>query len=276
MLNFKYNPFAKTVYFLSILALAAIAVNLWNNSDPNPIPYLLHLVTTVGFAIPLFYLFQKLSGKKKELKNTIITTLIIFLILHYGISDLNYVTTLIATFVAVFSKFYLEPRSMPIVNPAVLGILVAAGISYLIPSLGNPLVSWWGASFMGYFSLIIIALWVLFGFSKWRKWPLFITFIIAQAVFFAIRGESLNGLIGIFTDSTIYFLATIMLADPKTSPILKSQQVIFALIAAASYNFFLHFGLPYFDMLAIALANLGFALMRFLKMKSAAQSATQK
>ena len=59
-----------------------------------------------------------------------------------------------------------------------------------------------------------------------------------------------------------------MLIEPKTSPILKKDQIIYGVLAAIAYNGIKHFEIAHFDLLAIAIANLYFFVSKKLKKQS--------
>lgn len=77
-----------------------------------------------------------------------------------------------------------------------------------------------------------MAIWIVLGLRKWRKYPAFFSFLIAYAVTFIILmvpnlrfDLPWEALQFTYTDATIYFMAGIMLIEPKTSPLKKSHQI---------------------------------------------------
>ncbi|MBI4232125.1 hypothetical protein HY605_02740, partial [Candidatus Peregrinibacteria bacterium] len=110
-----------------------------------PVPkILLHLAATIGLALVLFLLFTVLSKKQKNLWNTIISALIIFLVLHYGLENKDIIYPLIATFLTIFSKFFLEYKGSPIINPVVFCLFGTYLLTHIFPGLSGFIVSWWG------------------------------------------------------------------------------------------------------------------------------------
>ncbi len=262
MMKFKLNPLQKITAILSIYSLAAILINL----DQEVI---YHLFATVGFALLLFVIFSKLSGKKKNIYNTLISSLIIFLVLHYGVETKDLIYPLLATFITIFTKFFLELKGSPIINPVVFGLLLAHLLTMIIPGLEPLFISWWGAgySYNGIpIALIIIAVWILLLFKTWRKFPALISFLALHAIIIAAQ-QDIEFLKFTFTDATIYFFASIMLIEPRTSPILKKDQIIYGILAALVYNGLKYIGLNHFDLLAIVVANLYFFIQKQQKLK---------
>ncbi len=250
-MKFKLTPLQQITFFLGIYAATAIAFSFSKE-------ILIHLLATVGFGVMLFFLFKKISKKPKIIYNTLTTSLIIFLVCHHFLAPNDLVFPLFATFVAIFSKFFLIHKGMPIFNPAALGILIG-----LLFSEG--FVSWWGVSFEGYISLALIALWILFGLRTWKKWPIVIIFLLAHFAYLGLT--NLETLKFVATDATIYFLTAVMLIEPKTSPFSKKEQIIYALIAAATYNVLFHFHITFYELYAILAANFYYFLAKAIKLK---------
>lgn len=272
MLKLKINPINQLAIFLSLYAALAIAFDF-------KIAKLIHLGLTTGFGLFLYVLFSRISTQKKNLQNTFITTLIIFLILHYPTSETNYLEylgPLLATFTAIFSKFFLEKNTAPIFNPAVFGILISAALMRTFTGENTLFTSWWGTNFQDYISLSLIALWIFTGPHRWRKLPALATFLLTYGTVLYAFQQNTTSLKFIFTDATIYFLAAIMLIDPKTSPIKPSQQIIFATIAALSYNLLKYFNIPfpYEQFLAIAIANFYFTITKWSNAASKSPAAS--
>lgn len=270
MFKLKISPINQLAIFLSLYAALAIAFDF-------KIAKLIHLGLTTGFGLFLYVLFSRISTQKKSLQKTLITTLIIFLVLHYPTSQANYlgyIGPLLAVFAAIFSKFFLEKNTTPIFNPAVFGILISAVLMRTFTGENILFASWWGTNFQGYLSLGLIALWIFTGPHRWRKIPTLLTFLLTYGAILFTLQQNITSLKFIFTDATIYFFAAIMLIDPKTSPIKPSQQIIFAIVAAVSYNLLKYFNIPfpYEQFLAIALANLYFAITKWSSAASKSQA----
>ncbi len=251
-MNFKLDPIKRFALFLTVFSSFALGYN-WSTD------VLLHLAVTVGFSLVLFALYSKISSKHKNVWDSLITGEVIFLLLHYGEGLSAAIYPMIAVFIAETLKFFIEWKSSPIVNPAAAGLLLTAGIGALV-GWNIPVVSWWGASFWVLpfgvsASLILVAVWVIGGFHVWRKWPIFLSFLLVFAVFEYLRLRDLSSLGFTYMDSTIYFLAAIMLPEPKTSPFLPWKQVVYGVLAAGLCVGLTTFT-PYPALFAIVGANL--------------------
>lgn len=259
-MKFKLDPIKQFALFLVLMSGLAIAFN-------PTMQVLLHLACTLGFALILYWFYSLISSKHKLIWNTVITSLIIFLVLDYGSGWLAVVYPLTATFIAITLKFFFEWKGMPVVNPSVAGLLIMAGIVAVIPALEPAFISWWGASFQGWVSLLIVLLWMFLGLRRWRKWPLVLSFLITHGILLGLRGAEWETLKFIFTDATIYFMSAFMLVDPKSSPMLRKDQMVFGLFTALVYNSLLHGNAPYAELFSIAAANLVYMGLRPSKKK---------
>lgn len=254
-MNFKLDPIKRFALFLMIFSGVALGYN-WS------VDVLFHLVVTLGFGLMLYALYTRFSTKHKNVWDTVITCLLIFLLLHYGDSLSDAIYPLIATFLATTLKFFVEWKSSPIVNPTAAALLVTAGIGALI-GWELPFVSWWGASFwivdLGFaalpVSLGLIALWILGGFYVWKKFPIFLSFLVVFGVLHYLRvgGEAVQFT---FMDSTIYFLASIMVPEPKTSPFVPWKQVVYGALAAGIYVGLTQLAVPLPELFGLIGANL--------------------
>lgn len=253
MLNFKLDPIKKCTLFLAIFLGTAIAYN-------RSLETLLHLGIILAFGLALYALFTKLSGKRKNVWDTAITCLLICLVLHYGTSSLEmFFYPLLATAIAITIKFFVDWKGSPIVNPAAAGILISAGIGVAF-GMELPFVSWWGASFWSLpigvpASLLLLAVWIFGGFAVWRKWPIFMSFLLVYAGLYFLRVGA-EGLQFTYTDSFIYFFASVMLPEPKTSPFLPWKQVAYGSLAAITMAGFSQLGIFAPELFAILAANL--------------------
>jgi hypothetical protein len=255
-MKFKLKPLQEITLVLLLISLGALIKNF------RPEVFL-HFSSTVGFGIILFFILSKITKKKKTLLNTVVTTLIIFLTLHYGFENKDLIYPLALTAIAIFAKFFINIKGSTVINPAVLALLVGQFL------LEGTFISWWGTNYnIGPvpIALIILAIWIIFGLKKWRKLPILLTFLITHAAVLLVTGE-LDFAKFTFTDGTVYFLAAIMLIDPKTSPMLKRDQIIFALIAVIAFNALKYPGIAGFELWTIATANLYFFGTKILKTK---------
>ncbi len=257
-MKFKLHPIKTFTLFLTALAVAASVRNFseW---------VLLHLASTLGFALILYWFYSFISNKHKNIWNTIATALILFLLIHYPQSYADILAPLLATFFAITHKFFIEYKGSPVLNPSVAALLLTAAIMAILPGVDLPFISWWGASFgpsvqLGMWSLSlslgISLLWLIFGLRLWVKYPTVFAFIAVHLLVLMFREQGSDFLRYTLTDATVYFLAGAMLIEPKSSPIRPNQQLLFGGFAALTYNLFLQYQVPYAGLFCIGAANL--------------------
>jgi len=255
-MNLKMSPLKIINILLGLFALGAIYFNNFSQA------VLLHLLASVGLAIILFATLKFLTKKPKSIYNTISTALIIFLVLHSN----SLPATALATTIATFSKFFLEKQGSPAINPAVFGIILATLLLKLFGS-DSTIASWWGTNyklFGGYFTLALLAIWTIFFLKQWRKYAILISFLIPHAIFTYFY-SGIEAFQFVFTDATIYFFATIMLIEPRTSPIEKTDQIAYGILAAVLYNALAIAKIPQASLYCIAIVNLVFFIKKSIK-----------
>ena len=117
---------------------------------------------------------------------------------------------------------------------------------------------------LSHIALALIGAWMLIGLKKWHKWPMVLAFLWVHAVGLLFIGQE-AALSFIYTDATIYFMASIMLVEPKTSPIRKDQQLLYGGFVAVAYTCLLNIAFPYAALAALALGDLGWMMKRVMK-----------
>lgn len=250
-MTFKIDPIKRCALFLILFAGGALAFNFSNQ-------VLLHLVATLGWGLLLYAFYSWTSSKHKNIWDTVITSLILFLVLHYGSGFTDLIFPLTATFIAITMKFFVEYKGFPVVNPVAAGVILSALVLAFIPGLEHPFASWWGASYQGYLSLALMAVWMIGGLYQWKKWHAVASFILVSVLGLFIQGEGLSSIAFSLTDATIYFYATIMLIEPKTSPFIPKEQIAYGALTALVLLALSYWGAPYAELFALVTANLAF------------------
>ncbi|MGL5831072.1 MAG: hypothetical protein ACRCZE_02880 [Candidatus Altimarinota bacterium] len=257
--RFKLSNHQVFVLFLFIYSLTAIFFHpaAWAS---------LLLILATGL---IYFIFnQKVLHHKKNFWNTLISLLIIFLTWHYS-SDLNgFLLTGLVVLTTLSLKYFLQYKGCSITNPAATGLLLVTLLNDFFQISELSFVSWWGASFSGYVSLALIAIWLLLGVGKWTKFPIIITFLIPHFILsYFLKGQEY--FLYMIQDATIYFYLAIMLIDPKSSPIKKNEQIIYALVALISWHLLQYLNIPNYELWSIIIANFYHLFTRYLLMKKA-------
>ena len=148
-------------------------------------------------------------------------------------------STFIATVLAILSKFIIRWKGSHIFNPAVFGVVT---VQVLNPAAHGAAVHGSSQIMEGFGpGGLAVSMWLvpllLFASFRARKLWVSIPFLIASALLFYFTGianlTSLNSQsIFKFLEVLPYYFAFIIVSEPKTSPWVKKEQIIFAVAVA--------------------------------------------
>lgn len=251
-----FNTLIPSMYVWTIFLISLLAA--FESYLYRQVP--LNLLVSVAVAAAVDMLLKKFY-LKTELKipySAIISGLIIG-----SVAPINSPLLLgaVAAVVAILSKIFIRIKGSHIFNPATLGLL----ISLFLFSQGD---QWWAANgynFLGY----IIPLSLVLVISNYKARKLFVSapFLLTTLVLgLAITTASHFQITAFTIVSSLlqlnFFLAFIMVSEPKTSPFMKKEQIVFgAGVGALTFAFgFLGFG--YTLLMSLLLGNLCFALWK--------------
>ncbi len=237
------------LYGLVVITVCAVIFSLF-----GILPYTAtSLVLSLAILIPVSYglniAIGKLFSVNTNLESSIITALILFLILPPAASWDEARTLLIATCVAIVSKYVIVFRKKHIFNPAAIAgvILVAAG------DYG---ASWWvGSRMLIPVTAVVGALIV----RKIRRphlfFSYFIAFLIALVFTGLTNGENIYHLV---TESMmswpVIFFGTVMLTEPLTTPPTRTLQIMYGALVGILSGLRFHFG-PFYSTPEFALVS---------------------
>lgn len=247
----------KSMYVVTAALLLLLAVVASYNLRAFPAS----LVAAIAACALLDLAIRKLF-LKRELRfpsSAVITGIIID-----SIAPLNapVIAILAAAAVAIVSKYLLRIKGRHVFNPATLGLLVALSLF----RLGDV---WWAASGFNFagFAVPVTFLLVIACYMA-GKLKVAIPFLIIAAVLYAAT-EFANvpltaaGMLSFFASMPYYF-AFIMLSEPRTSPNLPREQVVFG-VAVALLVFALDFShVKYSFLIALLAGNLAYSAYRGL------------
>lgn len=254
------NPtFQFSVLMISLLFLSTFDLIYFEQSIPLIWQYLLQLAVVFG-GIKLYYIFNYYVLKLPNLNplNLTITGVILYLLIH---PSTPWWMFLVAVGATLAGKKVFRYKNQPVFNPAALGLFIAWLISLLLVLAGlmreTLFISWWGADLM-YDILNQVPLLSLLSFAlsaglvyyayKFRKLVHALFFLVTYLICytaFVLAGTgalpSLNYFIATATGS-LMFLVFVMVTEPKTSPVIPSQQVWLGITGGVLlflfYNFF--------------------------------------
>jgi hypothetical protein len=253
------NPMFVFVLGLTLFSAGALLYNLR--------PPVFALLVSVALGAAIAYLGLKyLQPKGHWAGNTLVSGLIAFLLLNPALS-VNFESmawAFLGGVLVVLAKLGPKYKRQVIFNPAALGLIILSGLLTLVygtDALLPTFVSWWGTDYAGLWALVILAPLVSFAAYKFRKLYLVISFLVFNAIWLYVNG-GFQALVYPYTTGALYFMAGIMLLEPKTSPIKKSWQIAAAFAALIAYRYAEVIGLHNVELWAIMAVNLVHLLSR--------------
>lgn len=250
---------------LLILALAVLttwSLVLWNETEFSS--WLLSLQNGLllfigGFTVRFLAERFGKGNYNTRTENRIITFLILFLLFD----SLNpWWVFLLLGFIAELGQFLFRTPLGPLFNPAAFGALVI--------SLFGFLPSWWGVNPEPRFSLlnvdISIPTWIIGFFAAYVAYRYRKHFVaLSGATSFFIIYFLLAGNIAIYLllEGTLLFFFLVMTCEPKTSPIMPKEQLLFGTLVGTLLAFGLAFHVLEASLIALLIANL-FTARKFL------------
>lgn len=215
----QFTPINFTLFYLCTLALLAVLVKF------DPEYYLMRIIGFVALAGG-FLLIPAIKHRKGALQypflsNNLITIVILFLILDEFIAWWQFMAF---GFIASALKHFLRVNRLPLFNPAAAGVVVAVAL--------GALETWWGVSFAPRMTPLEMSMAVLLTVpaglylaQKYKKWAVALSFLAAYGIFMTIWLQELP--LYQLLEGTMLFFAFIMVSEPKTSPNLVPQQILF-------------------------------------------------
>lgn len=238
-------------YLVAILLVAAFLGGIGVLSF-SPIAILGSAAVAVGVALLTNYIFARAYEAPSNAISSVLTALILALIITPPISFEGLPFIMIATGLAVASKYILAIKNKHIFNPAAIAVVLTSFLS-------GDSASWWVGSVALTPLVIIGGLILAKKVRKLRMVSLFIVVALISTVLFAIIGGK-NGLTAFQTTlshSSLFFLAFAMLTEPLTSPSIWRQQIGYVLIVGLLFAPNLSiFGFYFTPELALVISNI--------------------
>jgi ferredoxin-NADP reductase len=222
-----------TLYYLIGLVVAAVFLSFFGLISYNPLDIILDSLLAVIVCYVANFILAKLFHAVTNYESVFITALILTLIIPVAFSQ-NIFFLIIASVVAMASKYFLTVEKKHIFNPAAVSV---AGISLL----SRFSATWWvGTEYM----LPFVLIGGLLVMRKIRREDLIITFLISVFVLLGISRFITFGTVASILnvwersvlDSALFFFAFVMLVEPLTIPATKNLQRIYAGFVAILYT----------------------------------------
>lgn len=246
-------PINVLIAFLSVLAFGAAF--MWSGHDP--ISWAIHVRNLAGLIIPGFIVRSLIKhfidpNVFFRREHRIITVLILFLL--FDPTSPWWYFPVIRT-VTELAQYFLRTTGGPVFNPAALGTVIV--------SFFGILPSWWGTnpaprlpllgegvSIAAFFTLA----WAGYVVYRYRKLPLCLTALLSFLVCYPlITGESpLYPAI----EGTLLFFFLVMAPEPKTSPVMTKDQIIYGMIIGSLIPVGLFFNFTESFLIALLMGNL--------------------
>ncbi len=240
----KINIYNLMIFSLSIFFIIGVIVFGWKNTVPQVL--IAVLISTLLDSIIKYYKIKTF----KISKSGIITGFFIGLVLA---TNQNFYVPLFASFIAIAGKHFgiylmnLIKQRNHIFNPAMMGIF----ISILLFKTSD---GWWGA--VNFIAVILLSLLILY---KFKRFNLTLSFLVTYFLVLFLIKLSFNDLSGFenrFLDSTIYFFASFMLIEPKTSPTNYKGRIFYGIISGIIIALFTIFFPQYTLTLGLIVSNI--------------------
>lgn len=208
------------------------------------------LLLVLGFSVVYYPLLQRKLIQATRLEYHLITSSILFLLFDPLLPWWVFVSLGVMT--EVIQRFVRVPTG-PVFNPAAMGALLMSLMGYF--------PGWWGTSFAprlplleGGVSVVVFLTIPIAGYvaQKYRK----LNISLAAWVMFGMLYLGLFGTNPLFLlfEGTLFFFLLVMAVEPKTTPVLPKEQLIFgALVGGLSVVLLrIYFFEPYCGALVIA------------------------
>lgn len=257
-MKFKLSPIRILVFYLSAMML----IGSLSQVGLASIPWLVQmrnfaLIFGGGYALYRILLLTKFA-KPTRWEHRFITSSILFLLFYL---DAPWYLFLGLGLTAELLQRLIRFPTGPSMNPAALTALLASLIGFY------PL--WWGASFSPRLPLIkdgiSIAVFLTIPIAgyvahTYKKLPAAFAFLVSFGLFYLLIVQQ-NPLF-LLIEGTLIFFAFVMVVEPKTSPVLRNQQLLYGatigLLSAIANK--IYFAEPYSGPLIVS--NLLFNLYR--------------
>lgn len=256
----KLQPIHILILFLSFLTLWSAAI--WNGTDPYVWLISLRSLALIGLSGFLVRLavrtFIEPSFNARH-EHRIITTLILFLLFDPFTPWWVFV---ILGGVTEAVQYFFRTQLGPLFNPAAFGALGVSIFGFL--------PSWWGVNpeprlLMGGVEVSVVAWITALGAAyviyRYRKLPIAFSALVAAALgYFVFLGENPSYFV---LEGTLLFFVFIMVCEPKTSPVNRTEQIIYGFLVGLLMPLGLSWHFLEASLIALLLGNL-YAGRRFL------------
>ena len=256
------------LYGLLILSGVSILLGFGGVLSFSGYSLLISLLVFVGSCGVLNFIFSKIWQVPANVESWLITALILFLIILPSTSFSDIKIVILASFLAIASKYIITFRRKHIFNPVAFSAVVLG-----LLGIGNTL--WWVGSIYLLPVVLVVGLLVV---RKTRRFSLFLAFLVASVIsLVAVHVYRVGTFSGFevmlwqnISSWPLIFFGTIMLTEPSTLPPTKKGRTVYGLAVGVLFAIPFHFGILFSTPeLALVIGNIlsyGLCLKRRLKL----------
>lgn len=209
--------YRSALYGLGWLALVSLLFSVTGTLSYSPLAMVGSLALLVAVNYILTVCLAKLYRVPFNYESSFITSLLLFFIMAIPTTTQDWVALIVASGIAVVSKYVLNWQGAHVFNPAAFGALI-------VTVLDVGLAGWWVATpVLVPFTLLVGAVLL----RKMRKVRLFLLFTTFALILYLSRGVSLQMALLSFP---VIFMGIFMLTEPSTSPMRSIHGKIYAMI----------------------------------------------
>lgn len=268
MKNLLKNPGWVVTLLLSALYVFALTQKIYIVGPDKELQRLILL--SASFLLPELIFIKFFKGKPR-LDNLLIT---LFLLLLIGDLEMTARQSVILGLSTSLAKTLFRFRGQPILNPAAAGLVIA--------SLLGVLSTWWGISFsprlpffnISYTMFLTVPLGIYI-IRKYNKWPTF--FAIPTVFLLTYYLITSRFALSLVLEGTFAFFVLVMATEPKTSPVLDWQELIYSSFLGVLLSFafvYRFYSEPY--LYTLLLGNLVFFAIKFFQIRAVAKKISKK
>lgn len=235
------------LYVLVILTAVSILFGFAGLLTFNGPQFIISAVVLLVVCYYINYFFSNLYKVPRNSESSLITALILFLILIPPSNLSGILTLLLASTLAMGSKYLLAIKKQHIFNPAAFAAVV-------LGLLGNHSTIWWVETPYLFSLTLILGLLIV---RKIRRFSMFFAFVFSALITVGLFGLSTNWLIfdhliEIFTSWPLIFFGTVMFTEPLTTPPTRKLQIMYGVVVGLFFGFQFHIG-PFYSTTEFAL-----------------------
>lgn len=259
----KLQPIQMLIIYLVLMAVVGSVSWVWG----TPVKFLfqiLHFVLIYGSMYVVGFVICKLMKKPMpRWEDRVITSLILFLL--FDSFQPFWMFPLVGVITELAQRLIRVPTG-PVFNPAALGTLIVS-FFYLLPS-------WWGTNFSpripitaeGLSASALITIPVA-GFIAWKYKKLWIggTAALVTCVLYVLLFQVSP--VYVLFEGTLAFFFLVMAVEPKTSPIIRNEQIVFGVVIGVCLPILLKLGFLEAYAGSLLIANALLQLYRYVSRK---------